>query len=58
MQYENNLSKCFFLSKTQDLVFKKPFSKRYFWKKKGSSNIQKTHYGYEILGGYAYVIIN
>ncbi len=29
----------FFLSKTQDLVFKKPFSKRYIWKKGGSSYI-------------------
>ncbi len=34
MQYENNLRKKKFSVK-QDLVFKKPFSKRYIWKKGG-----------------------
>ncbi len=39
MQYENNLRKNVFYrkKKKQDLVFKKPFSKRYIWKKGGSS---------------------
>ncbi len=33
MQYENNNKKCFTEKKKQDLVFKKPFSKRYIWEK-------------------------
>ncbi len=37
MQYENNLRKMCFTErkKKQDLVFKKPFSKRYIWKNGG-----------------------
>ncbi len=40
MQYENNLrKKCFLLSKTHDLVFKKPFQKVHL-EKGGSSYIR------------------
>ncbi len=40
MQYVNNLRKNVFYrerKKKKDLVFKKPFFKRYIWKKGGSS---------------------
>ncbi len=46
-KYESNLRKkffVFFLSKTQDLVFKKPFSKRYIWKKGGRLIIRVVLY--------------
>ncbi len=43
MQYENNL-RFFFLNKTQDLVFKRYFSKRYIWKKGGRLIIRVLSY--------------
>ncbi len=54
MQYENNLGKkLFYREKTkQDLVFKKPFSKRYIWKKGCRLIIRVILYSgqYSILG--------
>ncbi len=47
MQYENNLRKNVFYrerEKKQDLVFKKPFSKRYIWKKGGRLIIRVVLY--------------
>ncbi len=47
MQYENNLRKILFYrerKKKQDLVFKKPFSKRYIWKKGGRLIIRVVLY--------------
>ncbi len=48
MQYENNLRKKLFNrereKKKQDLVFKKPFSKRYIWKKWGRLIIRVVLY--------------
>ncbi len=41
MQHENNLRKnVFYREKKKKLVFKKPFSKRYIWKKGGSSYLR------------------
>ncbi len=50
MQYENNLRKNVFYREKQnkktkqDLVFKKPFSKRYIWKKGGRLIIKVVLY--------------
>ncbi len=47
MLYENNLRKNVFYrerQKIQDLVFKKPFSKRYIWKKGGRLIIRVVLY--------------
>ncbi len=46
MQYENNLRKNVFYreKKKQYLVFKKPFSKRYIWKKRGRLIIRVVLY--------------
>ncbi len=45
MQYENNLrKKCFTERKKKDLFFKKPFSKRYIWKKGGRLIIRVVLY--------------
>ncbi len=44
MKYENNLRKKYRERKKKDLVFKKPFSKRYIWKKGGRLIIRVVLY--------------
>ncbi len=61
MQYENNLRKNVFYrekQKKKDLVFKKPFSKRYIWKKGGRLIIKVVLYSgqYGILFNFLILI--